>query len=198
MTEPTSDVTGLVPIDEVARSLGLRASAIRYYEQRGLLSPASRQSGRRWYGPAGIRRLAIIRHWQEAGRMSLEEIADILAGPGPARRWAHVVEDRIEALRVQIEQMQAACGFLQHVLEFHPDAAPDGCAYFEAHLQPPRPSDGEPPGTPRADHPRESTREAAVTWALTKDRHNSESQAMRPAAGSQCGVRRSIRGEEWK
>jgi MerR family copper efflux transcriptional regulator len=68
-----------VPIDEVARSLGLRASAIRYYEQRGLLSPASRQAGRRWYGPAGIRRLAIIRHWQEAGRMSRDEIADILA-----------------------------------------------------------------------------------------------------------------------
>ena len=40
--------------------------------------------------------------------MSLEEVADFLAGPGAARRWAHVVEDRIEALRVQIEQMEAA------------------------------------------------------------------------------------------
>jgi MerR family transcriptional regulator, copper efflux regulator len=158
MTEPTSDVTGLVPIDEVARSLGLRASAIRYYEQRGLLRPACRQSGRRWYGPAGIRRLAIIRHWQEAGRMSLEEIADILAGPGATRRRAHVVEDRIEALRVQIGQMEAARGFLQHVLEFHPDAAADGCAHYEAHLQPPHASDGEPTATPRADHPGESTR----------------------------------------
>ena len=46
MTEP-----GLLPIDEVARRLGIRASAIRYYEDRGLIGPASRHSGRRWYGP---------------------------------------------------------------------------------------------------------------------------------------------------
>jgi MerR family transcriptional regulator, copper efflux regulator len=49
----------LVPIDEVARRFGLRASAIRYYEERDLVRPASRQGGRRWYGPDEIRRLAI-------------------------------------------------------------------------------------------------------------------------------------------
>ncbi|HUD36177.1 MAG TPA: MerR family transcriptional regulator [Streptosporangiaceae bacterium] len=43
---------------KVARRLGLRASAIRYYEQRGLLNPVARRAGRRWYGPAQIRRLA--------------------------------------------------------------------------------------------------------------------------------------------
>lgn len=42
----------LVSIDEVARRLRLRASAIRYYEQRGLVQPASRRGGRRWYGAA--------------------------------------------------------------------------------------------------------------------------------------------------
>ena len=41
----------LLPIDEVARRLGLRASAIRYYEERGLVQPVSRHAGRRWYGP---------------------------------------------------------------------------------------------------------------------------------------------------
>ena len=40
--------------------------------------------------------------------MSLEEIAGHPGRPGATRRWAHVVEDRIEALRVQIEQMEAA------------------------------------------------------------------------------------------
>jgi hypothetical protein len=33
---------GLVPLDTVARRLGLRASAIRYYDERGLLQPVSR------------------------------------------------------------------------------------------------------------------------------------------------------------
>lgn len=98
--------------------------------------------------------------------MGLEEIAGILAGPGATRRWAHVVEDRTEALRVQIEQMEAAM---------------ESRRGLPAQITP-----GKAPG------------EAAVTWPLTTGRHNSESQAMRPAAGSQCGVRRSIRGEEWK
>lgn len=60
---------------------------MRYYEERGLLFPVSRHSGRRWYGPAEVRRLAIIRYWQQSGLMSLEEVTEMLAGPGSARRW---------------------------------------------------------------------------------------------------------------
>ena len=59
--------TGLVPIDEVARRLGLRASAIRYYQQRGLVQPTSQQAGKRWFSAEQVRRLAIIRFWQESG-----------------------------------------------------------------------------------------------------------------------------------
>jgi hypothetical protein len=35
MTTRTDNDPELVPIDEVARRLGMRASAIRYYEERG-------------------------------------------------------------------------------------------------------------------------------------------------------------------
>jgi MerR family transcriptional regulator, copper efflux regulator len=122
---------GLVPIDEVGRRLGLAASAIRYYEERGLVEPAGRHAGRRWYGPAEIRRLAIIRYWQSAGLMSLEEIGDILAGPAATLGWTEVVERRLEILRVQIEQMEAARGFLEHTLNFHRDSSPDGCVHYE-------------------------------------------------------------------
>src|ERR1700722_18584132 len=38
-------VADLVPIEEVARRLGLRASAIRYYEERGLVRPSARRAG---------------------------------------------------------------------------------------------------------------------------------------------------------
>jgi DNA-binding transcriptional MerR regulator len=104
----------LVPIDEVAKRLGLRASAIRYYEERGLVVPVSRQAGRRWYGPAEIRQLAIIRYWQTSGLMSLEQISDILAGPEAARGWTEVVEDHMETLGIQLERMAAARAFLEH------------------------------------------------------------------------------------
>jgi hypothetical protein len=88
ITRPTQQAAEeLIPIDQVARRFGLRASALRYYEERGLLSPASHHSGRRWYGPDEIRRVAAIRYWQEWGLMSLDEIAELTAGPTESRRW---------------------------------------------------------------------------------------------------------------
>ncbi|HTX00835.1 MAG TPA: MerR family transcriptional regulator [Acidimicrobiales bacterium] len=148
----------LAPIDVVARRLGLRASAIRYYEERGLIEPAFRRAGRRWYGPREVRRLAVIRYWQETGLMSLEEIAEILAGPaagggrgregeggrgregeggrGPGR-WRAVVEGRAAALGAQIERMQGAKAVLEHILAEHaasPGGSIDGCPHYEAHI----------------------------------------------------------------
>jgi hypothetical protein len=41
MARGDADTTALVPINEVARQFGLRASAIRHYEERGLLAPAA-------------------------------------------------------------------------------------------------------------------------------------------------------------
>jgi DNA-binding transcriptional MerR regulator len=127
----------LVPIDALARRFGLRASAIRYYEERGLLEPTSRHSGRRWYGPTEVRRLAVIQYWQETGLMSLEQIGEILAGPSASRRWREVLEERVEALASQIERMQEAKVVLQHILVEHsgqPDDSLDGCPYYESFI----------------------------------------------------------------
>ncbi|MEU6587438.1 MerR family transcriptional regulator [Nocardia sp. NPDC046763] len=124
----------LVPIDEVAQRLGLRASAIRYYEDRGLIAPVSRRAGRRWYGPAEIRRLAVIQYWQQYGLMSLDEIHDILAGAGATRDWTQTVTQRIEALRIQADRMNTARRHLEHILSKHCDSPPDGCRHFEAQL----------------------------------------------------------------
>ncbi len=123
----------LVAIDQVARRLGLRASAIRYYEERGLVTPASRHAGRRWYSPVEIRRLAIIRFWQQSALMSLEEIGEILEGNATTRNWSQIVQGRIAELGIQIERMETARAFLEHVASKH-ETSPDGCPHFEAHL----------------------------------------------------------------
>jgi MerR family copper efflux transcriptional regulator len=132
MVKTAGEEQDLVPIDEVARRLGIRASAIRYYEERGLVEPVARHSGRRWYGPVEIRQLAIIRYWQSSGLMSLEQIADILAGPEATRGWTQIVEERVQSLRLQMERMAAARAFLEHTLTFHRDSSPDGCPHYEA------------------------------------------------------------------
>jgi MerR family transcriptional regulator, copper efflux regulator len=123
----------LVPINEVARRFGLPASTIRYYEERGLVEPVSRHSGRRWYGAAELRRLAVIRYWQRAGLMSLDDIALILAGSDEVPRWRVVVDRHVRTLETQIAELQTAKEFLEHVASHH-ESSPDGCPHYEAEI----------------------------------------------------------------
>jgi MerR family transcriptional regulator, copper efflux regulator len=131
MSTTATDTSALVPIDEVARRFGLRASTIRYYEERGLLDPVSRHSGRRWYGQAELRRLAIIRYWQESALMSLYDIGEMLAGTAGGGQWRKLIEEQLRGLSNRIEQMEAAREFLEHVASHH-DASPGGCEHYEA------------------------------------------------------------------
>jgi hypothetical protein len=48
-------------IGEAAGRLGLRPSALRYYDEQGLVAPRARQAGRRMYGPAELRQLAFLK-----------------------------------------------------------------------------------------------------------------------------------------
>jgi MerR family transcriptional regulator, copper efflux regulator len=126
-----TEVKTLIPIDEVAREFGIKASTIRYYEERGLLQPVSRHSGRRWYGQAELRRLAIIRYWQQSGLMSLDDISEILAGPDDTDQWRRLIDRQVRTLQEQMERMAAAKAFLEHVSSHH-DNSPDGCPHYEA------------------------------------------------------------------
>ncbi|HEY3765682.1 MAG TPA: MerR family transcriptional regulator, partial [Gaiellales bacterium] len=70
--------TQLLSIGEVAARAGVRTSALRYYEDEGLLAPVARVGGRRRYTAAAIERLTLIRFCQGLG-FSLAEIRTILA-----------------------------------------------------------------------------------------------------------------------
>jgi DNA-binding transcriptional MerR regulator len=62
-------------ISQVARRFGLRSSALRYYEQIGILAPVNRVSGRRRYDSLSLRRLAVIQRARDAG-FALEDIRE--------------------------------------------------------------------------------------------------------------------------
>jgi DNA-binding transcriptional MerR regulator len=97
-------VETFLPISEVAQRFGIRASALRFYEEIALLMPAMRRSGRRYYGPAELKRLSLIRLLQDTGRLSLEEIADVLASRTSGRNSGNILNDRIAILDDQIPE----------------------------------------------------------------------------------------------
>ena len=68
-----------VGIGEVARRVGVRPSAVRYYEERGLIAPERRSGGKRIYGQEAIERMALILFAKEVG-FSLDEIRKLLSG----------------------------------------------------------------------------------------------------------------------
>ncbi len=99
----------LLTIGEVARRSGVAASALRFYETRGLLVPERSGAGHRRYPRRVLRRIAFIVFAQRVG-LTLEEIAAELArlpaDRSPGRRdwarlskaWTARVEERIAEL----------------------------------------------------------------------------------------------------
>jgi len=93
-------VAGLT-ISEVARQVGLRPSAIRYYEQIGLLPPATRSSGQRRYDSTVLYRLAIVQRARQLG-FSLEEIRQLFFGfrnvTRASERWQKLSQRKLAEL----------------------------------------------------------------------------------------------------
>ena len=98
-------------IGEVARRAQLRTSAIRYYEEAGLLPSPARVGGRRRYDPSVLERLAIIRLAQRAG-FSISELRALMhegeaGGIVQARPMVESKLADIEARIREAEQMRA-------------------------------------------------------------------------------------------
>lgn len=68
----------LIPIGEMARRTGLAVSAIRYYEQRGLIAAQRSSGNQRRFRRADIRRLSFVLIAQRLG-LALAEIETELA-----------------------------------------------------------------------------------------------------------------------
>ncbi len=96
-------------IGEVARRSGVAASALRFYEERGLIRSERAGSGHRRYARAVLRRIAFIVFAQRIG-LSLDEIGAELAKLPPDRAptgrdwsrlsgtWSSRIDERIEEL----------------------------------------------------------------------------------------------------
>ena len=112
-------------ISDVARVFGLRTSAIRYYEQIGILPPANRKNGQRRYDNSVLFRLAVVQRARETG-FTLEEIRELFFGfpPGtrPPKRWQQLSQRKIAELRNRMKRLKLMETLLMRVESCRCDA----------------------------------------------------------------------------
>ena len=103
-------------IGELSRRTARRPSAIRYYEEIGLLPEPERMSGRRRYPEESVRTLAVIDTAQRAG-LTLDEIRSLLAAkPGDAaaaEEFRGIAERRLPQLEAMIERAEVVRRWLE-------------------------------------------------------------------------------------
>jgi MerR family transcriptional regulator, redox-sensitive transcriptional activator SoxR len=103
-------MTSMFTIGDVARRSGIAASALRFYEERGLITSERAGSGHRRFPRTALRRVAFIVFAQKIG-LSLDEIGIELAKLPPDRAptgrdweklsatWSSRIDERIAELQ---------------------------------------------------------------------------------------------------
>jgi MerR family redox-sensitive transcriptional activator SoxR len=112
-------------ISDVARMFGLRTSAIRYYEQIGVLPPPVRKNGQRRYDDSVLFRLAVVQRARETG-FTLAEVRELFFGfrPGtpPPKRWHQLSQRKMAELRQRMQRLKQMETLLKSVEKCRCDA----------------------------------------------------------------------------
>jgi MerR family copper efflux transcriptional regulator len=96
-------------IGQLAQAAGMRASALRYYEEQGLLAPAGRtETGYRYYDLGAVQTLRFIQRAQRLG-FSLNDIRTLLNGwqngDLSSQSLTETAENRYMALERQVTEL---------------------------------------------------------------------------------------------
>ena len=106
----------MLSIGEVARRAGVRTSAIRYYEDVGVLPEPERVGGKRRYDEEVLGRLALIKAAKRAG-FTIVEIRTLLgsfpAEVGASERWRTLASRKLE----EVDRLVAELGQMRELLE---------------------------------------------------------------------------------
>jgi MerR family transcriptional regulator, redox-sensitive transcriptional activator SoxR len=96
-------------IGQLAAATGLQSSAIRYYEDAGILPRPQRAAGKRRYDPETVDRLLLIRFCRHLG-FRVSDLRGLFSDSGGGRAkeaWRRLVDARLEAVGALIEEAKA-------------------------------------------------------------------------------------------
>ena len=103
-------------IGEVARRVGIRPSAIRYYESAGILPAPARVNGRRRYDPDVLHLLRAIGIAKQTG-LSVAELRELFGGSrdeAPSAVWEELARRKL----VEVDALIERANTMKALLEF--------------------------------------------------------------------------------
>jgi MerR family redox-sensitive transcriptional activator SoxR len=105
-------------ISELARQVGVKPSAIRYYEEVGVLRRPQRASGRRRYDEPDAYRLAVVVRARQLA-FTLDEIRELFFGfrtdATASERWKKLSRSKLAELDQAIASIRAMQDVLQRL-----------------------------------------------------------------------------------
>ena len=109
---PGAGIDELLSIGQLAEQTGVATTALRYYDELGLVRPATRSSGRRRYAVSAVADVRVIRFLRDVG-FSLSEIdAFLTATDRPARRT--IIDRKLAEFAEQQRRLDVARSLLEH------------------------------------------------------------------------------------
>jgi DNA-binding transcriptional MerR regulator len=118
---------GLLSIGELAQRTGVSTSALRYYDELGLVVPATRESGRRRYDVSAVAQVGVIVFLREVG-FALADIGSFLAMDRPRSRQ-EIIDRKLAEVIEQQHQLEVAREVLEHGRHC-PAGDPMSCSRF--------------------------------------------------------------------
>ena len=107
-------------IGQLARRAGVRPSAIRYYETRGVLLPSARSTNAyRLYGPEALTLLRFVLRSKELG-FSLGEVRQIIAAAKnepPCTLTRKLIESHLSDVEAELGRLRALRNRLKRLLD---------------------------------------------------------------------------------
>jgi DNA-binding transcriptional MerR regulator len=127
----------LLSIGDLSARTGVAVTALRYYDELGLVTPCTRVSGQRRYPDAAVRAVGLIILLREIG-FSLAEIAEMTAITARTDRWAELIDDKLAEITEQQHRLTVARTALEHARDCpaeHPSRCPRFWAIIDARLE---------------------------------------------------------------
>jgi DNA-binding transcriptional MerR regulator len=105
-----------LPIGELARRAGVAPSALRYWEEFGLLPAPARSSGQRRYPESAVALVGVLLLLRDVGFSLAEQRAFVAARGAAPDAWRRLARRKLAELDAQIANARAAREALAHAL----------------------------------------------------------------------------------